>query len=672
MKPRRSSSHHSVQEQLGSSRRHAYLVITLAFPFVLLIVLEVGLHLFHYGPDLSLFTTEALHGKTYHIMNPAVRHRYFSRVSFKPSSSPDYFSVPKPNGTFRIFCLGGSTTVGFPYWYNTAFSTFLRDRLQRTFPDRPVEVINVAMTATNSYTVVDMAEELIDYEPDLFIVYDGHNEFYGALGIASRESMGGARWLSRLSLKLAHVKTYQLALDIYASFAKLFGSADADMARGTMMERLAKGKTVPLDSPTYRAGLEIFGANLRDLKELCAHRNIPLILGTQVSNLRGLAPFVSGTPSDIAPSARVDFHTRFNRGLECLSNNRPDSALNEFRFAAAIIPRHAEVHYRIARCLDTLGRTPEALPEYIAARDFDELRFRTSSDFNAAIRAMDDGHLLLCADIESTFAAASPGGITGNNLILEHLHPNARGQFLIATTYARIMRAHHLFVSDEQWSRADTLSDAAHWTARSMTPIDERIAARRTEALVTAWPFQPEEMPVSDIPASDTLGQIADRLAHGQIHWKQAHDLAIEYYVTRNDARALELEYRTVINQLPYIEVSPYLRLARLLLDQQRIGEVRSVLERSLIVEPTILAHRALADIALNSSNPAAAIPYYLKTFSFPQSPPEQVENGTLLATSYFRSGDTTRARERLRIVLAIKPDYMPAVQLLEAIETRR
>jgi tetratricopeptide (TPR) repeat protein len=668
MNQRRTTPHRNAQEQLSSSRRHAFLAFTVAFPFALLILLEVSLRLFHYGPDLSLFTTQELHGRIYHIMNPGVRHRYFSRVSFSPSTSPDYFLVPKPQGCYRIFCLGGSTTVGFPYWYNSAFSSFLRDRLRRTFPDRSIEVINLGMTATNSYTVVDMAREVFAYQPDLLIVYDGHNEFYGALGIASRESMGGARWLSRLSLQLAHVRTYQLALDVYAAFTKIFGNDNDPASRGTMMERLARGKTVPFDSQTYRDGLDIFSANLRELKTLCEERGVPVILGTQASNLRGLAPFVSGMPSDTPAQTRTAFNTRFNSGMEHRMNGDFTAALADFRAASEILPGHAEAHYCTAQCLDTLGRAPEALPEFVKARDLDELRFRTSSDFNTAIRAMDNGTTVFCADIEATFAAASPDGITGNNLILEHLHPTAYGQFLVAGAYAQTMRLHQLLASGDQWTAADTLSDDALWTTRHVTPVDDRIGARRTEALVTAWPFQPEEMPVSAISPSDSLGQIADQVARGQIHWKQAHDRAIEYYSSRNDVRALEREYSTEINQLPFIEVTPYLRLARILLDQGRIGEVRDLLEQSLSLEPTILAYRALGDIALNSGSPAKAAPYYLKTFTFPQSPPEQAENGTLLATALFSSGDTTSALERIRSVLAVKPDYLPAVQLLERI----
>jgi tetratricopeptide (TPR) repeat protein len=671
MTQRKSSPHHSQQAELSAFKRKAFLAFTLAFPIVALALLEIGLRIFHYGPDLSLFTTQELHGKTYHIMNPGVRFRYFSAVKFNPSTSPDYFLVPKPQGTYRIFCLGGSTTVGFPHWYNSAFSSFLRDRLRTTFPERSIEVINIGMTATNSYTVVDMAREVFAYEPDLLLVYDGHNEFYGALGAASRESLGGSRWLSGLSLVLANIKTYRLARDIVDAFAGLFASEDP-ASRGTMMERLSRGKTVPLGGPLYHDALDAFTANLKELKELCARNGVPVVLGTQASNLRGLVPFASGIPTDLQPRALTAFNTHFNTGIEHHLNGNFAAALAEFRAAASALPTHAEAHYRIAQCLDTLGKVQEALPEYVAARDMDELRFRTCSDFNAAIRSMEDGKACHCADIESTFAAASPGQLIGNNLVLEHLHPSAYGQFLMARSYATVMHRFGLLADADQWKAADTISDASLWTNRHMTPVDERIAARRTEALVSDWPFQPQETRLNAIPLSDTLGQIADQLAHGTIHWKQAHDLAITYYASRKDFASLEREYRTLINQLPMVEVSPYHRLAYLLLQQQRIGEVRSLLQQSLQLEPTILAYRALGDIALNERRAAEAVPYYLKTFTFLQSPAEQAENGTLLATAYLESGDTVSAGQRISAVLKARPDYMPAVNLLGRVNAHR
>jgi tetratricopeptide (TPR) repeat protein len=652
-------------------RRRLYTIITLAFPFLLLLGTELGLRMLKFGPDLSLFTTEVLNGKTYHIMNPAVKYRYFSRVEFSPSTSPDYFLVPKPAGTYRIFCLGASTTVGFPYWYNGAFSSFMRDRLTRLFPDRSIEVINLGMTATNSYTTLDIAREIMAYEPDMVVVYDGHNEFYGALGVASHESMGGAPWLSRLSLRLVHVRLFQAARAAYALIVRWFGSDDPG-TRGTMMEKLARGRNVPIDSDLYQAGLDVFRTNLQEIRALCSEHNVPVLFGTQISNLRGHPPFISADAATLAPGTQLEFHHAFNAGMTQAMNGMFDSALVAFRSAEHLLPLHAETHFRIARCLDTLGREREAMTEYIRARDLDELRFRTSSDLNAALLAMDDGAYGVSVDLERVFAAHSPDSIIGNELVLEHVHPTSYGQFLLAKGYVDRMRERGLLAPADVWASRDTVADAAFWADRHVTEVDERMALRRTEVLITAWPFQEEEGLVSAIAATDTLGAIADRATRGLIHWRQLHDLAIEHYATRKDLVRLEREYRTIINQFPAVDVEPYLYLAHLLLNQNRIPEVEATLHASLSVKPTVLAYRALGDIALRTSRPAEAVTFYEKILTFPLPPPEQVENGHLLAVAFYRSGRRDLALQRVLHVLSLQPDYRPAVELMAEINKQR
>jgi tetratricopeptide (TPR) repeat protein len=151
-----------------------------------------------------------------------------------------------------------------------------------------------------------------------------------------------------------------------------------------------------------------------------------------------------------------------------------------------------------------------------------------------------------------------------------------------------------------------------------------------------------------------------------------AHDRALAFYASRNDTRSMEREYRAIINQLPSVDVQPYLKLAHLFLLQSRTGELRVVLEQSLQVEPTILAYRALGDIALRSKNPRQAAAYYEKTFSFPQAPAEQAENGTLLAVAFFRMNDLDKAEAQARRVLSLKPDHRPAVDLLSEIAAAR
>ena len=87
------------------------------------------------------------------------------------------FPQTKAPGTYRIFTLGGSTTYGRPYDDKTSFSGWLRELLPMADSGRDWEVINAGGISYASYRVAHLMEELINYQPDLFIIYTGHNEF---------------------------------------------------------------------------------------------------------------------------------------------------------------------------------------------------------------------------------------------------------------------------------------------------------------------------------------------------------------------------------------------------------------------------------------------------------------------------------------------------------------
>ena len=98
--------------------------------------------------------------------------------------------------------------AGFPYIYTAIPSHLLKVRLQQVMLQYNIEVINVGLAAVNSYTVLDFINELVDYHPDAFVVYLGHNEFYGALGIGSTEYLGKSRTLVDFYVKLHSYRNF--------------------------------------------------------------------------------------------------------------------------------------------------------------------------------------------------------------------------------------------------------------------------------------------------------------------------------------------------------------------------------------------------------------------------------------------------------------------------------
>jgi len=84
----------------------------------------------------------------------------------------------KPENTFRIFVVGGSTTFG---WGSTSDSTTIPGFLQKKFDgvnlNFKVEVINAGVPSANSYLeTIYIKHELLDFQPDLFIIYTGRND----------------------------------------------------------------------------------------------------------------------------------------------------------------------------------------------------------------------------------------------------------------------------------------------------------------------------------------------------------------------------------------------------------------------------------------------------------------------------------------------------------------
>lgn len=94
------------------------------------------------------------------------------------------FQKRKPEGTFRIFCLGGSTTLGagvetdahaYPALLQAMFDTM------QTGASKRIEVINAGVFGYRSLHTSLLVPQLLDeYQPDMFIVMDGLNDLDAA------------------------------------------------------------------------------------------------------------------------------------------------------------------------------------------------------------------------------------------------------------------------------------------------------------------------------------------------------------------------------------------------------------------------------------------------------------------------------------------------------------
>jgi len=439
------------ENPLSSKKKVFFSIFLVLIPIFFLLIFESSLRLIHSGSDLSLFTKSKTYTGYYEV-NRMVGKRFFTKLP-ATSSINDLFLIDKPDSCYRIFILGGSTAQGFPYQSGISFGRILNYRLQDAFPHRLIEVVNLAMVATNSYTQADFIDEVLAQQPDAILIYSGHNEYYGALGVGSVENGGNVRWLKRLNLKLVHLRTYQLLQQIIAKTFKTFSGDLTNKPTATLMEHIAKDKAIEFGSTMFNDGVKQFKDNMEEIFQKANQQHVPILIGELVSNVRDIKPFKS--------------------------------------ISSAQNPR-AETIYSNAQHFDSLGDYETARTLYYQAKDLDAIRFRAPEALNEVIHSLGKKYNVPIVPIKSIFEQHSTDGIIGNQLMLEHLHPNVDGYFLLADAFFIGMKNNN-FISDE-WNQVTQVSSdyyRKHW---GFTALDSLVADLLIKKLMSGWPFQPDSV----------------------------------------------------------------------------------------------------------------------------------------------------------------------------------
>ncbi len=89
--------------------------------------------------------------------------------------------IPKRPGGFRVVLLGGSATHGWGVADDETIDTHLQAVLRERFPDRRIDVVNLAFDAYDAYQVYErLVSDGIPHQPDVIIVNIGINDVRNA------------------------------------------------------------------------------------------------------------------------------------------------------------------------------------------------------------------------------------------------------------------------------------------------------------------------------------------------------------------------------------------------------------------------------------------------------------------------------------------------------------
>ena len=503
------------QKELSPRKAAAFLAITIAFPFILLLVLEVALRTAGYGGNTSAFVTAPVIGSAYLVPNDNIGRRYFPEEKSPPSPPRDIFLARKPAHSMRIFVLGESSAAGFPYPHNGTFARVLKDALTDILPSDTVEVVNMGMAATNSYTIFDIASDIIDQHPDAVLIYGGHNEYYGALGAGSTESLGSSPSFVRLYLSAQRLKTFVLLRNAVNGLLRAVRggrSANDISADATRMESVVATQRIVLNDKTYLRGVAQYESNLRTAAKKFRDAGIPVFIGSTPSNLRDQSPF---GPSLVPP----------------------DSGATHVFDSAKLVLKSDSVR---------------AASMFAHARDLDVVRFRAPGEFQSVVERVARETKSVYVPASEGFAAQAAYRIPGSDLFLEHVHPNQTGYVLLARMYFSALE-HANFLG-----RKTDMSRFAGWNAYTarmrLTDLDQRIAYHTIKTVTTRWPFVPVSKQLDyrgTYSPTDFLDSLAFAASRGGLSWAQAKTAIASRYLARGHAASAVSEYEGLIRDAP-------------------------------------------------------------------------------------------------------------------------
>ena len=613
----------TLKEPLPLKKKILFYGITLSIPILFFVILELSLRSVNYLGNTDLFVDPNISMDEYLIPNPNFAARYFFYTNVIPNPSIDVFLAEKPENGFRVFAMGGSSAAAYPYGFNGSFSRVVSDVLTDALPDKKVEVVNVGISAINSYTLFDQVDEILVHSPDAIMIYAGHNEFYGALGVGSNENLGAFPGFVRFYLKLQRFKTFLFLRNSIVDSGKWFASifSGEEPIQGTLMEQMISSRSIELDSPKHELAMIQFESNMSAIIQQFEEKGVPVYFASLASNIKDQAPFVD------------------------ITDGEQPSALQT---------------YKKAQQTFSAGDVASAKHEFTLAKDLDGLKFRAPSEINSIIDSLSNTFSnTTYVPVEEFMSEESPEGIIGNNLMLEHLHPNQDGYFAIGKTFSEALLAnlHNQGLTQFEVYDWDSYKQKMH-----LSEYDQRVAWHRVKTLKQGFPFvqkgaiTPYQLNYKPISFADSLAFETVQNSKG---WDRAKiELAVSYEKSNQPEKALE-EYLGLTRDQPWND-SPYTFAAKILLNQNDLEGAEPLLRKAYeITKKETYVNKMLGAIELNKGNVKEAIILLEESRALNQNDPQMLFN---LSGAYGTDQQFEKALEIADQVNRISPNF-PGLQ---------
>ena len=429
--------------------------------------------------------------------------------------NPQSFAIDKPAGGFRVFTVGGSTTYGRPFEDGTSFTGWLREYLEAAAPERSWEVVNAGGISYASYRVASLMEELAGYDPDLFVIYSGNNEFlekrtYGDLLAEPTVLTRGRMALQRMRLWALGTRALRAVREESSSRYELAGEVEELLDSSAGLDYYSR------DVAFHRQVTEHYRLNLGRMIELARAAGAEVILVTVPVNEKGFSPFKSQYADGLSEDDRARHAALVVAAADALAAGDAGLALARAAEAVALDELHAEGHFLLGSARLAAGDEAAAAVSFERAIAEDVCPLRALPEMNRAIAEAAERYEVELVDFRAQLKGAQLKGgdlaggrpaLLGGERFLDHVHPTVETHGLLGRALFdrmaemglveppaerlaglddRVSREILVRVDEEAYARAfKNLSKVLLWAGKKRQA--EQYARQAAAVLVSDW-----------------------------------------------------------------------------------------------------------------------------------------------------------------------------------------
>jgi tetratricopeptide (TPR) repeat protein len=304
----------------------------------------------------------------------------------------------------------------------------LERKLGSLYPQRSVEVVNAAGNTYASYRVGVVFDEIVEYEPDVILIWSGNNEFlerivYGMV-------LPPWPWSHSAVARILHVATGR------ARAAKpvvdVESYVEADLVANRIGTAFGRSSALRADPEQYEQVVAHYRHNLTTMVREARRRDIPVLLIDVPVNLKDWRPNASFHREDLTDAEQEAFQLQYRGGVLASERGRAEEAAAAFALALEVDDRHAETHYLYGRALQTLGRLELARAAYQRAIAEDACPFRDIPRFREIRREIAARFDVPLVEAQDLLAEHAAEGIPGLDVLVDYVHPTLESNERIA------------------------------------------------------------------------------------------------------------------------------------------------------------------------------------------------------------------------------------------------